>query len=178
MSEPQEPAPPAPAPSAPPAPAPSAPPQQPATWVTPEAVPGPGPGIEFGGPGPRLVGYIVDTLIVLAAVFAIVVVFGLLATIVPILGGIGLAFGVLVVPLAYFPYFWAKSGQTPGMKMMNIKVVRDKDGGPVTGGQAILRLLGFWVSGLVFYLGYIWIFIDKRQRGWFDLIAGTVVIKA
>ena len=30
----------------------------------------------------------------------------------------------------------------------------------------------------VFYLGYIWIFIDKRKRGWFDLIAGTVVVKA
>jgi uncharacterized RDD family membrane protein YckC len=133
--------------------------------------------MEFGGPGPRLVGYIVDTLIVLAAVFAIVIVFGLLATIVPAIGALGLIVGVVVVPLAYFPYFWAKTGQTPGMKMMNIKVVRDKDGGPITMGQAILRLFGYWVSGLVFYLGYIWIFIDKRQRGWFDLIAGTVVIK-
>ena len=168
MSDPQEPAP----------PAVSAPPTSPTSWVAPEVAPGPGPGIEFGGPGPRLVGYIVDTLIVLAAVFAIVVVFGLLAVVVPAIGALGLIVGVVVVPLAYFPYFWAKTGQTPGMKIMNIKVVRDKDGGPVSMGQAILRLVGFWVSGLVFYLGYIWIFIDKRQRGWFDLIAGTVVIKA
>ncbi len=153
-------------------------PQQPAPWVAPEAVPGPGPGIEFGGPGARLVGYIVDTLIVAAAVFALIIVFGLLATIVPILGGLGLLVGVIIVPLAYFPYFWSKSGQTPGMKMMNIKVVSDKDGGPLTMGQSILRLIGYWVSSFVFYLGFIWIFIDKRQRGWFDLIAGTVVIKA
>ena len=123
-------------------------------------------------------GYIVDTLIVLAAVFVIVVVFGLLAVIAPVLGGLGILVGVIVVPLAYFPYFWAKTGQTPGMKIVNIKVVRDKDGGPVTMGQALLRLVGFWISGLVLYLGYIWIFVDKRQRGWFDLIAGTVVIKA
>lgn len=27
-------------------------------------------------------------------------------------------------------------------------------------------------------IGYIWIFIDKRRRGWHDLIAGTVVVKA
>jgi len=27
-------------------------------------------------------------------------------------------------------------------------------------------------------VGYIWIFVDKRRRGWFDLIAGTVVVKA
>jgi len=153
-------------------------PQQPVPWVAPEAAPGPGPGIEFGGPGARLVGYIVDGLIVTAAIFAIIVVFGILAVIVPFLGALGILVGVIVVPLAYFPYFWAKNGQTPGMKMMGIKVVRDKDGGPLTMGQAILRLIGYWVSGFVFYLGYIWIFIDKRQRGWFDLIAGTVVIKA
>ena len=41
----------------------------------------------------------------------------------------------------------------------------------------ILRMIGYWVSGAVFYLGYIWIFIDKRKRGWHDLIAGTVVVK-
>jgi uncharacterized RDD family membrane protein YckC len=29
----------------------------------------------------------------------------------------------------------------------------------------------------VLYLGYIWILIDKRRRGWHDLIAGAVVIK-
>jgi len=153
-------------------------PQQPVSWVAPEPAQGPGPGIEFGGPGARLVGYIVDVLIAGAAVLVLVVVFGILAVIIPFLGVIGLLLSVIVVPLAYFPYFWAKSGQTPGMKMMHIKVVRDSDGGPITSGQAILRLIGYWVSGFVFYLGYIWIFVDKRQRGWFDLIAGTIVIKA
>jgi uncharacterized RDD family membrane protein YckC len=153
-------------------------PQQPVSWVAPEPAQGPGPGIEFGGPGARLVGYIVDVLIASAAVLVLVVVFGILAVIIPFLGVIGLLLSVIVVPLAYFPYFWAKSGQTPGMKMMHIKVVRDSDGGPITSGQAILRLIGYWVSGFVFYLGYIWIFVDKRQRGWFDLIAGTIVIKA
>jgi uncharacterized RDD family membrane protein YckC len=64
------------------------------------------------------------------------------------------------------------------MKMLSIKVVRDKDGGPVTWGAAFLRLIGYWVSGFVFYLGYIWIFIDKRKRGWHDLIAGTIVVEA
>ena len=153
-------------------------PQPPAPWVAPETIPGPGPGLEFAGPGARLVGYIVDQLISLAAIFALFIVFGLLAVIVPILGVIGIFLSFVVVQVAYFPYFWSKSGQTPGMKMMNIKVVRDVDGGPITMGSAILRLVGYWVSSFVFYLGFIWIFIDKRQRGWFDLIAGTVVIKA
>jgi uncharacterized RDD family membrane protein YckC len=45
-------------------------------------------------------------------------------------------------------------------------------------GSAILRLIGYWVSGAVFYIGFIWIFVDKRRRGWMDLIASTVVVKA
>jgi uncharacterized RDD family membrane protein YckC len=61
---------------------------------------------------------------------------------------------------------------------MRIKVVRDADGGPVSVGQAILRLIGFWVSTLVFYIGFIWILIDSRRRGWPDLLGGTIVISA
>ena len=64
------------------------------------------------------------------------------------------------------------------MRLMQIKVVRDADGGPIGWGSAILRFIGYWVSAAVFYIGFIWIFIDKRKRGWHDLIAGTVVIKA
>ena len=41
-------------------------------------------------------------------------------------------------------------------------------------GLAMVGFAAFF--GFVFYLGYIWIFIDKRKRGWQDLIGGTVVI--
>lgn len=150
---------------------------QPSAWQAPDPEPGPAPGMEFAGAGARLVGYIVDIIIMTIAIVVAVIIFGLLAVVLPILGVIGIFIAVLLIPLAYFPYFWSKSGQTPGQKMMGIKVVRDADGGPVSMGSAILRLLGYWVSGLVFYIGYIWIFVDKRKRGWFDLIAGTVVVK-
>ena len=92
-------------------------------------------------------------------------------------GAIVLIVALIIVPLAYFPWFWARDGSTPGMRMFGLRVVRDRDGGPISGGQAILRLIGYWIDGFVFYLGYIWILIDKRKRGWHDLIAGTVVVK-
>ena len=151
---------------------------QPSGWQAPEPEIGPAPGVAFGGPGERLVAYIVDIIIISVAVIAIAILGGIMTFILPVVGILSLIIGIVFVPLIYFPYYWSSSGQTPGMKMMRIKVVRDRDGGPVTGGQAILRLLGYWVSGLVFYLGYIWIFIDKRKRGWHDLIAGTVVVEA
>jgi uncharacterized RDD family membrane protein YckC len=62
------------------------------------------------------------------------------------------------------------------MNAMKIKVVRDADGGPITPGSAILRLIGLWIGLAVFYIGVIWIFVDKRKRGWQDLIGGTVVV--
>jgi uncharacterized RDD family membrane protein YckC len=151
---------------------------QPVTpWQSPEPGGGPAPGIAFASPGARLVGYIADILIqgVLFVVLAIVtVVLGVVFFPLAILS----ALAIVALAVGYFPYFWATSGQTPGMAIMKIKVVRDADGGPVTAGPAILRLIGFWISSLVFYIGFIWIFVDKRQRGWMDLIAGTVVIEA
>jgi uncharacterized RDD family membrane protein YckC len=146
-------------------------------WVAPEAERGPAPGIEYASHGARLVAYIVDVLIQGALAIALVLVSLIATAIFPPLFIVGLL-AWLAITIAYFPYFWARTGQTPGMKMMGIKVVRDADGGPITTGQAILRLIGYWVSGFVFYLGYIWIFIDKRRRGWHDLIAGTIVIAA
>jgi uncharacterized RDD family membrane protein YckC len=55
--------------------------------------------------------------------------------------------------------------------------VRDQDGARIGWGTALLRLLGMYVASTVFYLGFIWIFVDKRRRGWHDLIAGTVVVQ-
>ena len=146
-----------------------------ASWQSPEPGVGPAPGIEFASPGARLVGYIADILIqgVLFVVLAILtIVLGVIFFPLAILSSLA----IVALAVGYFPYFWATSGQTPGMAIMKIKVVRDADGGPVTAGAAILRLLGFWVSTFVFYLGFIWIFVDKRRRGWMDLIAGTVVV--
>ena len=63
------------------------------------------------------------------------------------------------------------------MKLFNLYVVRDADGGPLSGGQAVLRLVGLWVAAAVFYIGFLWVFVDARRRGWQDLIAGTCVIE-
>jgi uncharacterized RDD family membrane protein YckC len=159
----------------------------PVSWQSPPEPAGPAPGVQWAGFGERLVAYIIDGF-VLALVFVVLSVFLVGGLLVGYRAGEGLGpvavsgavlwFVVLfVVSIAYFPYFWARGGQTPGMRVFGIRVVRDQDGGPVTGWIAILRLLGYWVSGFVFYIGYIWILFDARRRGWHDLIAGTVVIK-
>jgi uncharacterized RDD family membrane protein YckC len=132
---------------------------------------GPASGLRFAPHGPRFVAYLVDVGLLLG----ITLIGILVATAV---GVAGVAFLVLfVVTLAYFPWFWARGGATPGMRVFKLRLVRDQDGGPVGWGAALLRLVGFWVSGLVFYLGFAWILIDSRRRGWHDLLAGTVMVQ-
>jgi len=145
------------------------------SWQGPDPEAGPAPGVDFASPGARLVGYIVDILIQ----FVIVVVLGVLSIVLGVIFfplAVITSLAIIVVSIGYFPYFWVNGGQTPGMSVMKIKVVRDADGGPLTWGTAILRWIGFWVSTIVFYIGFIWIFVDKRRRGWMDLLAGTVVV--
>jgi uncharacterized RDD family membrane protein YckC len=161
------------------------------SWQSPESQAGPAPGVEFAPHGGRLVAYILDGIII-GIVVSVIVVIGaavlyagstmdgnrivsvstgpaIVATIIFIIAGL--------IGLLYFPFFWVRGGQTPGMRPFGLRVVRDSDGGSIGWGTAILRLIGLWIAGAVFYLGYIWIFIDKRRRGWQDLIAGTIVVK-
>jgi uncharacterized RDD family membrane protein YckC len=144
-------------------------------WQAPEPEAGPAPGMAFASPGSRLVAFILDLIIQFLAIVMVGVVGAVLGAVF-VLFGILAGFAILVLTIGYFPYFWARSGQTPGMNAMKIKVVRDADGGPLTIGTAILRLIGLWIGITVFYIGVIWIFIDKRKRGWQDLIGGTVVV--
>lgn len=164
-------------------------------WEAPPESAGPAPGIEFAGHGARLVAYFIDAVIVsivIGAIYAVAfVLFGQGLEWDPVTGNVdpesldGGAIGGFILALViggllallYFPFFWARGGQTPGMRMFGLHVVRDRDGSRIGWGTALLRLLGMYVASAVFYLGFIWIFIDKRRRGWHDLIAGTVVIK-
>jgi uncharacterized RDD family membrane protein YckC len=149
----------------------------PVSWTGTEPANGPAPGVEWASPGSRLVGYVVDVIIQGALSVGLFLVSAVLLAIFWPIGLVATAVASLSL-LLYFPYFWQRNGQTPGMRLMQIKVVRDKDGGPVTWGAAFLRLFGYWLSGLLFYIGYLWILIDRRKRGWFDLLGGTVVVAA
>jgi uncharacterized RDD family membrane protein YckC len=161
------------------------------SWEAPAEEVGPAPGVKFAPHGGRFLAYLLDALIVIAIVVLMTIVLSLVliaidgtngransvTTAIAVLGTFLYGIVVLFVTLAYFPYFWAKNGQTPGMRPFHLYVVRDSDGGKISGAQAFVRLLGMWVSSAVVYLGFVWIFIDARRRGWHDLIAGTVVVE-
>jgi uncharacterized RDD family membrane protein YckC len=81
----------------------------------------------------------------------------------------------ILINIVYFTYFHGSTGRTPGKMLLGLQVV-SADGKPISFGIAFLRSVGYLLSSLVFFLGYIWIAFDKKKQGWHDKIAGTVVI--
>ena len=81
--------------------------------------------------------------------------------------------------IAYFCYFWSSygKGQTPGMRVLNIKVVKT-DGSQLDLVGAFIRYIGLFVSILCLFIGVIWAAFDAQKQGWHDKIAGTYVVKA
>jgi uncharacterized RDD family membrane protein YckC len=86
---------------------------------------------------------------------------------------------VLLLEIAYFVYFWsaAGAGQTPGMRVLGLKVVKT-DGSLLTWAGALLRLVALFISFIVLCIGVIWVAFDPNKQGWHDKIAGTYVVKA
>jgi uncharacterized RDD family membrane protein YckC len=82
----------------------------------------------------------------------------------------------LIVNIAYFVGFWLRRGQTPGKMLMNIKLVRT-DASNLTFSIALLRYLGYIVSGAIFFIGFLWIAFDNHKQGFHDKIAETYVVK-
>jgi len=168
------------------------------TWQMPTEPTGPAPGVRFAGHGARLGAYILDAILVgiVTSVLLMIIMIPLFSSLWGIAitsdgeisgvdtGAMAASVGLLILGglvisvfgLLYFPFFWTRGGATPGMKVAGIRVVNDRDGSPIGWGTALLRLVGWWVSAAVFYIGFAWILVDSRRRGWHDLIAGTCVI--
>jgi uncharacterized RDD family membrane protein YckC len=138
----------------------------------------------------RLFAFVLDVLILVVAVtlitWLITVVNGLVR-VDAILGGLLgagavdvasvilamlLTFGVYI---GYPLFFWTLTGQTLGMTLMGLRVVTT-DGHYLSLGRSVRRLIGYLVSALVLWLGFLWILVDDRRQGWHDKIAGTCVV--
>jgi len=83
----------------------------------------------------------------------------------------------------YFVFFeWLWNGQTPGKRLMKLRVIRE-DGRPITLWEALARnLLRIFdaVPGFVlpiYSIGLITIFMNSRDQRIGDMFAGTVVVR-
>ena len=83
---------------------------------------------------------------------------------------------IFLVQVSYFICFWVWRGQTPGKIVMKLKIVCF-NGSRIGWGGAVMRYLGYMISGVILFIGFIWIAFDSRRQGIHDKIAETYVIR-
>jgi uncharacterized RDD family membrane protein YckC len=72
--------------------------------------------------------------------------------------------------------FWTVAGQTPGMRVMGLRLVVGRDGNQRPGaGRALLRVAALAIAIVPFFAGFLPVLFDGRRRAIQDMVAGTVV---
>lgn len=144
----------------------------------------------------RLIAFILDTVIVSFTIAATTWFLSVTATILQIRTFVGFSLGaiagseelidvlfgpyvatvfILGVIIIYHVFFTVFAGQTPGKALLGLRVVT-VEGKRLSYLRALLRLVCYVLSGLAFYLGFLWIIVDDRRQGWQDKLAGTFVV--
>lgn len=80
----------------------------------------------------------------------------------------------LVSPL-YHIIFWMLIGQTIGQRVMGVRVFR-LDGHAMGFRHSLVRWIGRQLCMFTLGIGFLWVLVDDRRRGWHDLLARTCVL--
>lgn len=136
----------------------------------------------------RFFAWVIDNVMVLMFSMLIGLVFGVilgitggwdssLANLITTTMTLLLVFLLSVFQFIYFGFYWSKNSQSLGMMLMGIKVLR-RDGSALSFLRAGLRgTLGYYLSSLIFGLGYLWALLDKDGQTWHDKIFDTWVVR-
>jgi len=154
-------------------------------------------GPQYRGAWSRLLGLLIDIIVLLVISLIVSRASGAGTTVNTAAGTTVTSFSTwqqwlfAAILLFYFVGFWAWRGQTPGKMLIGAKIVKT-DGRPIGIVRALLRfvvyflyllLWGFAGSRLIvlfviIIIALIILAFNRRKRGIHDFIAGTVVIKS
>lgn len=143
----------------------STPPPQPAD-------PGPAAGRYAGSPFAswvrRVLGYLIDAVIL-----------GVIIEIVRLVaGGIIIEAVLSLVGIVVLGWMNGASGQTPGKRVVGIRVVRDSDGRVLGGGLGVVRAICHFLDTVACFVGWLWPLWDAKNQTFADKILATVVLRA
>lgn len=77
--------------------------------------------------------------------------------------------------IGYFVAFWSTTGQTPGNRVMHIRVVGADDDATIVARRALVRVAGLVLATLPLFAGFVPILFTDRRRGLQDWLAHTAV---
>ena len=136
----------------------------------------------YAGLATRTLAFAVDAAVINAIAWFVALVIGLCLSLLDIPGkvesvlaviGAGL---ILLWTVAYFTYFWSSTGQTPGNRVMRIRVEDARSGKPIPGRRAVLRFFALVLAAIPLCAGFLMILVDRRRRALQDVIARTEVV--
>jgi uncharacterized RDD family membrane protein YckC len=79
--------------------------------------------------------------------------------------------------IAYFVVFWSTTGQTPGARIMEFRVVPD-EGDKLKPWRAVVRAVGLVLAAIPLFAGYLPVAFGRKRRGLQDYLARTSVTDA
>jgi uncharacterized RDD family membrane protein YckC len=134
----------------------------------------------YAGIATRAIALATDAALAIVAFMSIV---GIVALVASLVGGLRpawlvgtlLASGWLLVVGTYFVLFWSSAGQTPGMRLLRVRVF-GPDGGPPSIGRSLVRMVGLVLAIVPLFAGFVPVLFTERRRGLPDFLAGTVVV--
>lgn len=72
---------------------------------------------------------------------------------------------------------WIFRNTTPGKMVVHARIVDAKTGRAPSTGQLLIRYLGYYLSVVTFFIGFLMVAIDPRHQALHDKLAGTVVVR-
>ncbi|MGH7802377.1 MAG: RDD family protein [Thermodesulfobacteriota bacterium] len=76
----------------------------------------------------------------------------------------------------YFVFLQGFSGKTIGKMLFGIRVIRT-DGESIGFWDALIRWVGYFISLLFIFIGFVWALFDPKRQAWHDKFAETYVVK-
>jgi uncharacterized RDD family membrane protein YckC len=144
---------------------------------------------DIAGIGSRGAAAMVDTFVQVAALVVLMMALVAVSAVNGLVGleddfvqGILLVFfslGLFIVTVGYFPLFeivW--SGQTPGKRLLGVRVIRE-NGYPIRPVDAVIRNLVRIVDWLPFFygVGVLTMLLNRRSKRLGDFASGTIVVR-
>ena len=140
------------------------------------------PSVPYAGFATRGLALAVDAALVALIFLTVTAVVGFVVSLVwnprpASIVGSGIGGAGLLFEAAYFAGFWSTAGQTPGMRLMQLRVV-DGSGSPPGLGRSLVRVIGLGFAILLLFTGFLPVLVDDRRRALQDFLAGTTVLYA
>ncbi len=90
---------------------------------------------------------------------------------------ISMAVGMNLIFVLYETVFSSGGRVSLGKNLVGIAVVKKDKSGPLSIPQAFVRAVGYYISAILFFGGFVLAMVDDRKRALHDILGGSVVVQ-